>query len=315
MRLHTILFSALILLSSHAFAQTKDNDKKDENDLMSLLNEDAPAKKSYSTATFKTTRIGNGHSIENVAKGVLDVRISHRFGMINQGFKDLYGLDNASMRMGFDYGVSDRLMLGIGRSSYLKEYDGFLKYKILRQVSDKKWSLGLSYVGAASVQTIDVNYDNYDFGYRVAYTNQLLLAKKINANISIQLMPTHVHYNMVNLKKESNDVFALGVGGRVKLTNRLSLTGEYYYQLNPNISALDPTENTTNCMTLGIDLETGGHVFQMLFTNSMGIAERNFIGETTGKWSKGDVHFGFNISRVFTVVKPKGFENSRTKIW
>lgn len=310
MRVQTLLFSTLLFLSAQSFAQTKDSDKKDENDLMSLLNDDAPNKKSFSTATFKTTRIGNGHSIENVAKGVLDVRISHRFGMINQGFKDLYGLDIATMRLGFDYGVTDKLMLGIGRSSYQKEYDGFVKYKILRQTTENKWSIGLSYVGAVSAKTNEISdtvFPDYKFGYRMAYINQLLFAKKINPNISVQLMPTHLHYNMVSLKKEPNDIFALGIGGRVKLTNRLSLTGEYYHQFNQ-------LEETTNSLTLGIDIETGGHVFQLLFTNSTGITERNFIGETTGKWSNGDVHFGFNISRVFTVVKPKGFENSRTKI-
>jgi hypothetical protein len=308
MRLHTILFSTLLLMSSQSFAQTNDKDKKDENDLMSLLNEDAPAKKTFATATFKTTRIGNGHSIENVAKGVLDVRISHRFGTINGGSYELFGLDQAQMRIGLDYGISDRLMIGLGRSSYQKEYDGFIKYKILRQVMEKKWSFGLSYAGGMSSQTIKVPYDNYDPGYRVAYFNQLILAKKINTNISLQLMPTHVHYNMVDLKKDPNDIYALGIGGRVKLTNRLSLNCEYFHQLNQ-------FDGTTNCLTLGIDVETGGHVFQFVFTNSTGITERNFVGQTTGDWGNGDIHFGFNISRVFTVVKPKGFENSRTKIW
>jgi hypothetical protein len=308
MRINAILFSALILTASQVFGQGKDNDKKDENDLMSMLNEDAPAKKTFASATFKTTRIGNGHSIENVAKGVLDVRISHRFGTLNEGGYELYGLDQAQMRLGLDYGVTNRFMLGVGRSSYDKEYDGFVKYKILRQVAENKWSFGISYVGTVSYKTLKVPYESYESGYRVAYTNQLLLAKKINSNISVQLMPTYVHYNLVALKNDPNDIFALGIGGRVKLTNRLSLTGEYYNQFNQ-------FTGTSNCLTLGIDIETGGHVFQLLFTNSTGVTERNFIGETTGKWSNGDIHFGFNISRVFTVIKPKGFENSRTKIW
>ena len=312
MRLKSLLLSYLLFLGiTQANAQSKKDtaSTSEENDLMSMLNADAPTKQNnFSTATFKTTRIGNGQSIENVAKGVLDFRISHRFGTLNQGAIDLFGLDMASMRFGLDYGISKRLMVGIGRSSYLKEYDGFIKFKLLRQTDDNKMPISISYCGDISAQTNKVTLPDYEVGNRIAYMNQLLIAKKFSPKVSFQIMPTHIHYNVVNTNKEPNDITAVGVGGRVKITNRVSLTGEYFYQLNQ-------LDNTTNSLTIGIDIETGGHVFQLIFTNSTGITERNVIGETTGKWSAGDIHFGFNISRVFTVVKPKGFENSRTKIW
>lgn len=284
------------------------------DDLMSML-EDEPAlsRKEYTTATFKSTRIANGHSIENTGQGVLDFRVSHRFGMLNQGIRDFFGLDNATTRIGFDYGVTDWLMIGIGRSSYMREYDGFLKLKLLRQQENGGMPLSLSYMGGISIQDNDVLIPagtEYYFSNRMAYINQLLIARKFSQSVSLQLMPTHVHYNLVQFNDEPNDVIAIGIGGRIKLSNRISLTGEYYYQLPDN-----QLRDTRNSLTIGFDIETGGHVFQLLFSNSTGITERHAVGMTTGDWGNGDIHFGFNISRVFTVVKPKGFENSRNKIW
>ncbi|RYY21877.1 MAG: hypothetical protein EOO04_17255 [Chitinophagaceae bacterium] len=294
---------------------TKDTSgQEDEEDLMAMLEEEpSHAAPEYTTATFKSTRIANGHSIENTAKGVLDFRISHRFGALNTGFEDFFGLDAAITRIGFDYGITDWLMVGVGRSSYFKEFDGFLKARLLRQRDRGGMPFSLSYMGAASVQTHKVTMpagQEFFFSNRMAYVNQLLLARKFNSSLSLQLMPTHLHYNLVDTKAQPNDIFALGLGGRIKLSNRISLTGEYFYVVNDN-----RFPNTTNSLTLGFDIETGGHVFQLLFSNSTGITERNVIGRTDGNWGDGDIHFGFNISRVFTIVKPKGFENSRNKIW
>lgn len=289
-------------------------DTTGSDDLMSLLEEEpAATSKEYTTATFKSTRIANGHSIESTGKGVLDFRVSHRFGMLNQGLRDFFGLDNATTRIGFDYGVTDWLMIGLGRSSFMREYDGFLKAKVLRQREDGGLPFSVSYMGALSIQDNDVTIPagtEYFFTNRMAYVNQLLIARKFSQAISLQLMPTHVHYNLVQYRNEPNDVIALGLGGRIKLSNRISLTGEYYYLLPDN-----RLRDTRNSLTLGFDIETGGHVFQLLFSNSTGITERYAIGQTTGDWGNADIHFGFNISRVFTIVKPKGFENSRNKIW
>lgn len=317
MQLKFILFPLMLSLAAPMLqAQEKEQSKDETEDLMKMLESETDGKgKAYTTATFKTTRIANGHSIENLGKGVLDFRINHRFGRINQGISEFFGLDNASTRLGFDYGVTDWLMVGIGRSTYLKDVDGFVKARILRQTEDNRMPVSLSYMGAMSVQDAKVNPPpagvEYKFGYRIAYINQVLIARKFANWLSLQLMPTHIHYNFVQFRDEPNDVFAIGLGGRVKLSNRIALTGEYYMVVPPD----ERLSGTRNSLTLGFDIETGGHVFQLLFSNSTGITERTVIGQTTGGWDKGDIHFGFNISRVFTVVKPKGFESSRNKIW
>jgi len=332
MKIRQLLFLSCFLVVTNVFealAQApmpknihRDTASAEGDELMDMLEAENKPAREYTSATFKTTRIANGHSIENTAKGVLDFRISHRFGLINQGIKDFFGLDNATTRIGFDYGITDWLMVGVGRSSYLKEYDGFLKLRLLRQRDNGGFPLSISYMGAASIETYErpaTIPDSLEFytSNRMAYVNQLLIARKFSNALSIQFMPTHVHYNMVMYHDDPNDVVALGVGGRLKLSNRISLTVEYYYQLpgtqlhDPS----DPTKLTRNPLTIGFDIETGGHVFQLMFSNATGITERNVIGQTTGDWGKGDIHFGFNISRVFTVVKPKGFENSRNKIW
>ena len=295
---------------------SQDSTKEGSDDLMNMLDEkgnDATPHRTYTTATFKGTRIINGHSIENVGKGVLDFRISHRFGELNGGAHQLYGLDNATTRIGFDYGITNWLMVGVGRSSYEKEYDGFVKAKILRQTEDGHMPLSLNYVGGISVSDRDKpagldSTQKYYFSNRVYYFNQLLIARKFNNWLSLQLMPTHVHYNLVQKSGDPNDLLAIGVGGRVKLNRRFALTGEYYYVLNP-------MDGYYNSLSFGVDIETGGHVFQLHFTNSRGMSERTFVGQTDGQWGDGDIHFGFNISRVFTIVRPKDFRNSQNKIW
>ena len=277
----------------------------DTTDLMAQLEQEASAKDpvNYTTATFKTTRLINGHSIENVAEGVLDVKISHRFGTLNGGFYELFGLDNASMRMGVDYGIKSWLMVGIGRSTFQKTYDGFLKVKLLRQsTGTKNIPVSVSLLSTMAVQTLkwaDPDRENY-FSSRLSYTHQLLVARKFSENLSLQLMPTFIHRNLAIRADEPNDLWAIGIGGRQKLSKRVSVNVEYYYML-PG-SKLD---GTANSLSVGFDIETGGHVFQLHFTNSTAMTEKNFISETTGKWEKGDILFGFNISRVFTIGKRK----------
>lgn len=265
---------------------------------------EAKEKTDYAAYTFKTTRLTNGHTIENVGKGILDFRINHRFGRVNQGAYNLFGLDNASMRMALDYGITDKLMVGIGRSTFEKQFDGFVKYKLLRQSSGKKnMPISLSYVATGILKTLkdpDPTITK-NFTDRLYFAHQLLIARKFNDYTSIQLMPTLVHYNIVPTANDPNDLFSLGIGARQRISKRVNLTGEYYYQFNQ-------LSGYYNSFSVGFDIETGGHVFQLHFTNSTGMTERTFITETTGQWSKGDIHFGFNISRVFTIVKPKEFK-------
>lgn len=307
------MLSAVLLYGMPALAQSDDPAGPDD-ELSEMLDKDPGAKKApYTTATFKTTRLINGHSVEQVGKGVLDFKISHRFNTLDKGFKDLFGLDGATIRLGLDYGVTDWLMIGVGRSSYEKEYDGFAKIKLLRQTGDDRMPVTVSYLGSAMVQSMEANIPpgkEYFFSNRLCFANQLLIARKFNQWLSLQLMPVHVHYNLVNKVSESNDLFALGIGGRIKLSKRVTLNAEYYYQLQST-----QMEATVNALSLGFDIETGGHVFQLHFTNATGMTERTYIGRTTDSWSDGGIRFGFNISRVFTVARPREFKNSRNRIY
>jgi hypothetical protein len=274
---------------------------QDEGSLLDLLEEEETT--DYASASFKTTRIINSQSIENVAEGVLDFKISHRFGMLNSGAYELFGLDQASIRLGLDYGITDNLMVGFGRSSFQKALDGFIKYRLLRQSTGKRnmpITLSLhSSMALNMLQWANPERENY-FTSRMYFTHQVLIGRKFSKATSVMVMPTLVHRNMVTTEAEANSVLAIGFGGRQKLTNRLALTGEYYYVLPDQLAP-----EYYNSLSIGIDIETGGHVFQLHFTNSTAMIDKGFITETTGQWSEGDIHFGFNVSRVFTIKERK----------
>lgn len=265
-------------------------------------------KTQYTEATFKTTRLIDGHTVETTQAGVLDLKVSHRFGKLNEGFYNMFGFDVASMRIGVDYGITNRLTVGGGRSTFEKQYDGFLKYKVLWQSEGKKnMPVSLTLLSSVMFETdtialksekkISVKPATAD---KFSYAYQVLIARKFNTNFSMQLVPTMVHENIVDSFFNPNDLFSIGAGARFKLTQRSSINIEYYYQL-PG-SKLPGTYNT---FSIGYEIETGGHVFQLHFSNSTGMTERTFIAENTGRWGKGDIHFGFNISRVFTIKKTK----------
>ncbi len=283
-----------------------------QDDLMDLLNSEEQAV-DYTYATFKTSRIINSHSVEQPASGVLMFLIQHRFGRLNTGFYELFGLDQATIRLGLEYGVTDRLSIGVGRSSYQKTYDGFVKYKLLRQSTGaRKMPVTLSYYGSMTLNSLkweDLGVEDRDnnFSSRLAYTHKLLLARKFSSSISLQLMPTYTHKNLVPTADDANDIFSMGVGGRVKITNRMSVNAEYYYTPESQISY-----EFTQPFSLGLDLETGGHVFQLHFSNAQAFFDSGYLTETSGKWGDGDVYFGFNISRVFTIKKPKVPEGEST---
>lgn len=267
---------------------------------MELINKEDSAQNLATEQTFKGTRLINGHSIETRKKGVLDVIISHRFGRVNSGAYELFGLDESNVRLGVDYGFGDRLNAGVGRNSFEKTFDGFLKYKILRQQSGDR-NVPLSIVGFSSVavKTLKSAVPGAEpsFNSRLAYTYQAIFARKFTSSFSFQLSPTLVHRNAVREGTDANDVYALGGGGRFKLTKRLSLNAEYYYQFDRDGNAFP------NSVAIGFDIETGGHVFQLHFTNSRSMIEKGFITETTGDFFDGDIHFGFNISRTFQLFE------------
>jgi len=274
-----------------------------QDDLMNMINQDPTKDINYTTATFKSTRIMNGHSIERMLPGQLDVRISHRFGTLNSGGYNFWGLDQSNIHLGLEYGILKWLMVGVGRSEFEKTYDGFAKFSILRQSSGAKlMPVSISLFSSAALNSLkwtDPSKPNY-FSSRLSYVGQILIARKISEGLSLQLTPSYVHRNLVPTELDPNDLLALGAGGRLKLTKRISLNAEYYYVANPKKNM---STQIYNPLSLGFDIETGGHVFQLFFTNSLGMTEKQFIGATTGQWKKGDIHFGFNISRVFTLKK------------
>jgi len=288
-----LVLSCLLFIPVKGFSQ---------DDLLSLLGEDTLAVERIKNA-FKSTRVIGSHSIEHVAGGVLDFRIMHRFGTLNGGGYELFGLDQATIRLGLDYGITDRFTVGVGRSSLYKEIDGFLKYKLLWQSKGAK-NIPVT-VEAIAGMTMNMlkwkepERQNY-YSSRLGYYYQVIVGRKFSDGFSLQISPIMVHRNIVENTGDKHDVFAIEVGTRVKLTQRLAITGDYFYifpdQLAPQY---------TSPLSLGIDIETGGHVFQLHFTNAPAMNEKTFITETTGKWSKGDIHLGFNISRVFTIAGKK----------
>lgn len=275
-----------------------------QDDLMNLLDQNTQQETNYTTATFKSTRILNGHSIERMVPGQLDFRISHRFGTINSGAYNFFGLDQSNIHLSLEYGIFKWLMIGAGRGSYEKTFDGFLKFSILRQSSGARvMPVSVSVLGSAALNSLkwpEPSRTNY-FSSRLAYVAQVLIARKINEGLSVQVSPSYIHRNLVATELDPNDLFAVGAGARLKLSKRISFNGEYYYLLNPKTYM---SQQVYNSLSLGFDIETGGHVFQLFFTNSLGMIEKAFIGETTGTWKDGDIRFGFNISRVFTLRKP-----------
>lgn len=277
-----------------------------QDDLLDLLNKKEEPVTNYTIATFKNTRLISGHSVETNGKRVLQFLIGHRFGRLNSGWRDLYGLDNATIRLGFDYGLTNNINIGFGRSSFQKTYDGLIKWKFLRQKSGEK-NFPFTATWVSNIYMLANEWANPDrknyFSSRLTYHHSLLMARKFNDWLSIQLMPTAVHRNLVTTQFDNNTVYSMGAGTSIKLNGSLRFNIEYYYLIPDQISSLLGGEEVKNALSVGIDLETGGHVFQLHFTNSRGMTEKYLIGETTGSWADGGIHFGFNVSRVFNVRK------------
>lgn len=281
------MYKLIILLMLSSFTSYSQN-------LEDILDEETVETTVITSATFKGTRILNGHSIETRKKGEFEFLISHRFGRINSGIDDLFGLDESNIRFGFEYAINDDLTIAFGRSSFEKTYDGYVKYKILKQKDDKSFPFSLVYFGSTTSKTIkDYAPENKPtFTNRLTYTNQLLIARKFSTDFSLQLTPTHIHYNTILKDTDDHDIYALGIGSRLKITKRISLNAEYFYTLNS-------FKDTRNSLAFGVDMQTGGHVFQLILSNSKSMIEKGFITEGTGDFFKGDIHLGFNISRIF----------------
>lgn len=283
-----------LLISGNVYSQ----------DLDALLNAETKPTVDYTTATFKASRIINGHSIEQMKKKQLDFRISHRFGTLNSGVYGLWGLDQSVIHFSLEYGLTNWLMVGAGRGSMNKTYDSFAKFRLLRQSSGVKWMpASLSYFTSIELNTLKFptrpeGASNY-FSSRIAYIHQLLIARKFNERLSFQLSPTFIHRNLVKSELDQNDIYSMGASARYKLSKRLAVNAEYYYTYNPNAKFLET--RYYNSASVGLDIETGGHVFQIMLTNSQGMREGSFIPQTTDNWLDKGIHLGFNISRVFAL--------------
>lgn len=261
----------------------------------------------YTTTSFKTNRVINLHSLENTHPGILDIKIGHRFGLITGGIDNFFGLDNAVTRIGADYGLMNNVQIGLGRSTFQKTVDGYVKYRFLRQSTGAvEMPLTLSAVAFGAVRTDPwtVNDVKVPNKFRWFYTLQLIAGRKVSDFFTVQLSPGLVHRNMVETPDLSNSVFNVGIGMRFRLSRRVTLNTEWIYVLPDQID-----DQYRNSLSIGLDIDTGGHVFQLHFTNSLPMSENGFITQSTGDWSTGDIHFGFNIARVFTIVKPEHFRD------
>lgn len=283
-----------------------------QEDLLKMMEEETPSKPTPVFASFKSTRLVNLHTNEQMKAKHLDFRIQHRFQPMQidkenvYGLYNMFGVDGAVMRLGFEYGVTDKLMMGFGRSNVGKTYDLMAKYKILQQSRGKNsMPVSVNYFGNIGINTLefaDKTRNNF-FTSRLSFVNQLIITRKFNDYVSVAITPTMVHQNLVETKAQSHDIYALGLGASVKISRSARFNFEYIPRLNArNEKKLDGTQYY-DAFAFGLDVETGGHVFQLHFTNGAGLIEQQFITQNTNKLTLNTLRFGFNLSRVFSLEK------------
>lgn len=285
MRLTLHYFFLFLCISHLSYAQ---DDLLNEIDTDSTINQ-------YADAAFKGLQIVNFQSTKLVADDTFVFVVAHRFGNLKNGIDTFFGLDEAVTRLNFIYGISDNLNIGLSRSSFQKIYEGSIKYRIVQQ-STNGFPFTVVGFNAILVNTSfeKQSFPRISFEDRLGYTSQIIISRKVNTNLSLELVPTVFHEGLVSVTEQDNTQFALGFGGRYKLTKRWSLNIDYGAHLNR--ASNSPFKNP---LSIGFDLETGGHVFQLHFTNAQGMNTNSFLGQTTGDWIDGDVFFGFNLSRTF----------------
>lgn len=263
-----------------------------QDDLLDMI-EDDNLNSEPVFATFKASRIVNSQSIELPRPGTLEFMILHRFGSMSDGFYDLYGMDEAVIRFDLKYGLNDFLAFGLGRSSMNKTYDVFSKVKLLRQKQGgSSTPISLAIFTKCEIQTVVKEMDITD---RLTFDIQALIARKFSRSLSLQVMPTLIHRNLVLDRDDSNDVFSIGLGGRMKLTKRTSINLDTFFPIG------DRSSSFKQGWGLGYDIETGGHVFQVMVTNAQGSFESEYIENAKGEFENFELFIGFNISRVFSI--------------
>ena len=284
MRKYVVLF---LLLIGTLNVQSQ-NDLLEELELTTSVNRKV-------TSTFKALKIVNLESTKLAAKNDFYFIISHRFGSLKGGAKEFFGFDQSTIRFSFLYGFTDWITVGGSRSSFQKTYDVSAKIKFIQQ---EAMGFPVTIVGfsAASVNTqlSKANVPLLEYKHRLTYISEILISKKISKALSLQIAPIYIHENYVSNALQENAQYAVGGGGRIKFSNRVTFNFDYVHHLNR-----ENNDVFRNPLSLGFDIETGGHVFQLNFSNAQPMYDAGFITNAAGDWAKGDIYFGFNLLRVF----------------
>lgn len=274
----------LLLLSTSALFAQEDDLLKQIDTLSSNFDFVPPAFKGLQIVTAQSTKLA--------AKGDLYFVVAHRFGDVSEGFDNFFGLDDAATKIGFIYGLSDNLSLSLSRETFMKTYEGAIKYRIIKQ-SEKFPVEVVGYHTVALNSELDKDdFPKLEFSNRISYLSQLLISRRFSESFSLQLSPSYVHKNLYMPNTDEKDQMLAGFGGRYKISKRVSINAEYFV----NFSESDVYKNPAS---LGVDIETGGHVFQLLFSNSQVNSDIGYLTNATGDWGKGNIYFGFNLYRVF----------------
>lgn len=277
-----------------------------QDDLLKMLQDSNKTNKASEpvSATFKGTRVISAHTTEMLSRRNLDFRVAHRFGTVGDqnGYHSLFGLDNSSdIRIAFEYGLTDDITLGFSRSKQLESYEGFIKYRLLKQTTNNKIPVSLGLVVNTVVAGVDSRYNTeYAKGvHRFSYFYEAIIARKVNSYLSLEILPALLHRNYVNDPADKNDLFTIGAGGRLRFSRSSAIVADYYYVFS-DIRQNSPTYFMP--LAIGYEVETGGHVFSLMFTNAEYIVENNFLPNTSTSWFKNfGFRFSFNISRIFKI--------------
>lgn len=268
---------------SSIFAYSQDDLLKDIDTLKTTEN---------TPPAFKALQVVTAQSTKMTAKNEWYIVVAHRFGDVSKGFKDFFGLDDASTKLGVIYGATDNLSLSLSRETNMKTFEFGAKYKLLKQNDNFPVDIVGYNVLAINTDLDKDNYPNLHFGDRLSYLTQALISRRFNENFSLILSPSYVHKNLYEPMIEDKNQFLTGLGGRYKISKRISINAEYFVNFDNHSLYKNP-------LSLGMDIETGGHVFQLLFSNSQLNSDIGYLTNATGKWEKGQIFFGFNLYRVF----------------
>ena len=304
-------FLLITAISSSLWAQTKPAVSTTATDsLMNALNKSEP-KDEPVIATFKSSRLILGSTTETVKKNNLNFLVIHRFGDLagsQGGGKTFFGLDNSSdIYIGFEYGVSNNVDILFGRSKFAQQIDLGLKYAVLHQTSDNSSPIAITLLGKAGVKAYTDDIAFPTFGDRFAYVGQAIIARKFSSAFSLQISPTFVRHNSVfpYVFGNEKDMFALGVAGRLKVTKRLGIVVDYAHPFSSFRNNATGADAFYDPLGVGLEIETGGHVFTIVFSNAKAISESSYLANTQSDWGKGQFRLGFTISRMFSFNKDK----------